>query len=383
MTKIIKRKLYLKSINREFEVHPVVAILGPRQCGKTSLARDFLAGKESFHFFDLENPRDLAKLDDPMLALEHLNGIIVIDEIQRKEDLFPVLRVLVDQNKEKRKFLILGSASRDLIKQSSESLAGRIAYLELTPFTLKEVEPKNHRSHWARGGFPLSFLSKNEQNSLRWRDSFISTFLERDIPNLGINIPAKTLRRFWTMLAHFHGQVVNFSQIANSIQSTDTTVRRYLEILEGTYMVRVLQPWYENIKKRQVKSPKIYIRDSGILHALLGVKDERELLGHPKCGASWEGYCLEEMARRLSGVEKYFWGTHGGAELDLLIMTGGKKKGFEFKFSSSPKVTKSMKAAIETLNLSELTVIIPGKEEYPLAKNVSVVGIEQIVSDIS
>ena len=380
MPKIIKRKSYLEEIRKAFEIHPVVAILGPRQCGKTTLAKQYYEKlKGDVHVFDLENPRDLTKLEEPQLALEGLEGVVVIDEIQRKEELFPLLRVLVDQKKEKIKFLILGSASRDLIKQSSETLAGRIEYLELTPFSANEIEETSLTQHWVCGGFPDSYLAKNRENSIKWRNAFITTFLERDIPNLGINIPAQTLRRFWMMLAHYHGQIINFSQIANSIQSTDTTIRRYLDILEGTFMVRVLQPWHENIKKRQVKSPKVFIRDSGILHALLSIDNYNQLLGNPICGHSWEGYCLEEISHLYANDEKYFWATHSGAELDLLIIRGEEKIGFEFKFSSTPKATKSMRAAIKTLGLTKLNVIIPGKEKIPLSSDIHAIGIEKFL----
>ena len=383
MPELIKRSVFLERINEEFQVHPVVAILGPRQCGKTTISKQYIETiKTLTSWFDLENPNDLSKLNEPMLALENLQGLIVIDEIQRREDLFPILRVLVDQDKEKkisRKFLILGSASPNLIKQSSESLAGRIGYIELPPFTLEEIKYSKQRTHWIRGGFPESYLSENDENSYKWRNAFISTFLERDIPNLGINISARTLRRFWTMLAHYHGQVINYSQIANSIQASDTAIRRYLDILENTYMVKVLAPWFENIKKRQVKSPKIYIRDSGILHSLLGLNSENQVLGHPKCGSSWEGYCLEQITNLANEKQSYFWATHAGAELDLLMLNGAKKLGFEFKFSSQPKVTKSLKLAKETLGLDEITIVTPGSEAYQLSKGIKVSGISKIL----
>ena len=381
MPKLINRNEPKDLISLALNLHPVVAVLGPRQCGKTTLCREFQKTfRGPVHTFDLEDPEDLAKLERPKLALENLEGLIVIDEIQKREELFPLLRVLVDRENSSAKFLILGSASRDLIKQSSESLAGRIQYIELTPFSLKEVGLKKNTDLWVRGGFPLSFLAKSDNESQQWRKAFISTFLERDIPNLGINIPAKTLRRFWTMLAHYHGQTLNYAELARSIGSTDSSIRRYLDILEGTFMIRLLHPWFENIKKRQVKSPKVFIRDSGILHSLLGLKNHNEILGHPKCGASWEGHCLEEIIRKFPNAEKHFWAVHSGAELDLMIEEDGKRTGFEIKYSSSPKVTRSMHQAIETLNLNEIKVITPGKSSFPISENIQAVGLEKLLA---
>jgi len=382
VSRLIERNTALESISSAFQVHPVVAVLGPRQCGKTTLCKEFLKTFEGpVQTFDLEDPEDLAKLERPKLALQNLEGLVVIDEIQKVEELFPLLRVLVDRENFNTKFLILGSASRELIKQSSESLAGRIQYIELSPLKLNEVGYQKNTELWVRGGFPLSFLAKSDVESQQWRQAFISTFLERDIPNLGINIPAKTLRRFWTMLAHYHGQTINYAELARSIQTTDSSIRRYLDILEGTFMVRLLHPWFENIKKRQVKSSKVFIRDSGILHSLLSLKDYNEILGHPKCGASWEGYCLEEIIRKYPNAEKHFWAIHSGAELDLLIEENGKRIGFEIKFSSSPKTTKSMYQAIKTLSLDKLTVVTPGKSAFPLDENIQAVGLEKLLAE--
>ena len=370
------RKHFLDKIKRAFEVHPVVAILGPRQSGKTTLARMYKEELgDTFTYFDLEDPRHLARLESPILLLEELEGTIIIDEVQRLPDLFPILRVLVDQHKNRR-FLILGSASRDLIKQSSESLAGRIQYIELPPFSLPET--KDVKKMWLRGGFPKSFLADSDKKSFEWRLAYITTFLERDIPNLGINIPAQTLHRFYSMLAHYHGNIFNASEIGNSLGISHTTCRRYLDILSGTFMVRELSPWFENIGKRQVKKPKIYFRDIGIFHSLLSIPTMKDLLNHPKLGASWEGLALEEILRfhQVPSNEAYFWAVHSEVELDLLILIDGKKVGFEFKYTDSPKITKSMTTSIETLSLDRLIVIVPGKDSYPLTKKIRVQGLE-------
>lgn len=373
-----KREKFLEEIHQAFSVHPVIALLGPRQCGKTTLAKLYQERFEEempFTYFDLENPRDLAKLSAPMLNLEDAEGCIIIDEIQRKEELFTILRVLVDQKKP-RKFLILGSASRDLIRQSSETLAGRIRYLELTPFSFTEVDHADKL--WLRGGFPRSYLAKNEEQSVEWRSAYISTFLERDIPNLGIQIPPAMLRRFWMMLAHYHGQTSNYSELGASLGISHTTIRRYLDILTGTFMMRQLQPWFENIEKRQVKSPKIYFRDSGIFHNLLGIPDRKSLQNHPKLGCSWEGFALEEIIRYHEATpdEAYFWAIHNQAELDLLILKNGKRLGFEFKYADAPELTKSMKQAFDLLHLDRLTVIFPGNERFSLAKGIEAVGFQ-------
>jgi predicted AAA+ superfamily ATPase len=333
--------------------------------------------KEKVEFFDLENPLDLARLENPMLTLSRLNNqLIVVDEIQRRPELFPVLRVLVDEPKANRKFLILGSASRDLIRQSSESLAGRIGYTELMPFSLEEIP--DCELLWLRGGFPLAYLASNSQDSYQWRQSYISTFLERDIPNLGFHIPPEQIRRFWLMLAHYHGQIFNASEIGKSLGISDQTARKYLDILVGTFMIRQLTPWFENLGKRQVKSPKIYFRDSGILHALLGIRDETQLNIHPKLGAFWEGFALEEIIRQAHATveECYFWKVQGGAELDLLIIKDGKRIGFEVKYTDRPKITPSMKIAYEDLKLDHLYLIFPGKVSFPLAEHITAHGIE-------
>lgn len=372
----MQRSSFLKQVELQMKVHSVCGVLGPRQVGKTTLARQYAKqhSQGQVHFFDLENPFDLARLAQPYTALSQLEGLVIIDEIQNVPDLFPVLRVLVDERP--RHFLILGSASRDLIHQSSETLAGRIGYVELTPFMLEEVH--DVQTLWRRGGFPRSFLAQTDEESILWRQAYITTFLERDIPNLGFKIPAAQIRRFWMMLSHAHGQIFNASDIGRSLGISDHTTRRYLDILVGTFMMRNLQPWFENIAKRQVKSPKVYFRDSGILHTLLGLNSQEAIENHPKLGASWEGFALEETIRRYKvGAEDcYFWATHSGAELDLLIFKEGKRLGFEFKYMDAPRVTPSMKIAFEDLKLDHLTVIYPGDKHYDLNNQISVKGLQ-------
>lgn len=379
------RSYYFDKIIQQFRVHPACALLGPRQVGKTTLAKEFAqqyyAG--SVRFFDLENPLDLAQLADPMLTLSQVaQKLIVIDEVQLRPDLFPVLRVLIDRSIEQRtdqKFLILGSASRDLIRQSSETLAGRIGYLELLPFSLLEVSDKSKL--WLRGGFPLSYLAETEQLSYLWRQNYITTFLERDVPNLGFAVPPMQLRRFWLMLCHYHGQIFNASEIGRSLAVSYHTTQSYLDILAGTFMVRVLPPWFENLKKRQVKSPKIYFRDSGILNSLMGISSLDQLWTNPKLGAMWEGFALEQIicAMQARPEECYFWATQASAELDLLIVKDGKKIGFEFKYTDSPKLTPSMKIAIEDLKLDYLFVVHPGVATFPMAEKITVSGLLELV----
>lgn len=375
----MQRPYYLQRIKDRFLVNSIVALLGPRQCGKTTLAQQFIKTQdETIHYFDLENPVHLAKLQEPMLALEPLEGLIVIDEIQRRPDIFPVLRVLVDQAKNRR-FLILGSASRDLIAQSSETLAGRISYLECTPFLLTELAQPQELLY--RGGYPRSLLAKNDEISFQWREDYISTFLERDIPNLGFRIPARTMRRFWMMLAHYHGQIFNSSELGTSLGVAHTTIRHYLDILVGTFMMRELTPWLANIQKRQVKKPKIYFRDSGLLLALLQITNPKALSFHPKLGAIWEGFALEQVIgkHQTSSESCFYWGIHQQSELDLLLFDQGKRLGFEFKYQDAPKVTKSMHTALECLELDTLYVIYPGTTPYTLEKRIEVIGLEDYI----
>jgi predicted AAA+ superfamily ATPase len=374
---IIPRPTDKEEIKKRLNGFPVTAILGPRQCGKTTLAKQI----HHDYYFDLENPRDASRLDQPQLALEDLNGLIVIDEIQRLPDLFPLIRFLVD-NKPNQKYLILGSASRDLIRQSSESLAGRIAFFHLGGFRMHDVGNGNLKRLWIRGGLPNSFLPSSAEQSRLWRENYIATFLERDIPQLGINIPANTLRRFWTMLAHYHGQILNYSEISRSFGISDMSVRKYIDILDGTFMVRVLRPWYANIGKRLVKQPKIYIRDSGIFHSLMSIENFDQLNSHPKLGASWEGFALECVARSITKADHdlYFWKVHSGSELDLFWQQGGKNWGIEFKYADAPRLTRSMKITIEDLELEHLWIVYPGKSDYQLAENITVLPLKDILS---
>ncbi len=376
---MIYRPHYLKSIRSGLKHSPISAILGPRQCGKTTIA-GVIAKEIKTEYFDLEDPVDLTRLENPMFTLEGIDGLVIIDEIQRKPDLFPVLRVLVDRNREKTKYLILGSASPHLVKNVSESLAGRVAFIEMDGFDIREISGDNLNKLWIRGGFPNSYLSKTDAASFRWRNDFIKTFLERDIPQLGISIPAMTIRRFWTMTAHFHGQIWNAAEFARSLGSSEGTARRYLDILSGAYVVRQLQPWFENIKKRQIKSPKIYIRDSGMLHALLSINSSKNLFQHHKYGASWEGFALEQVLKVTGAENFYFWGTHGGAELDLLLFKSGKRFGFEFKCNDAPRMTKSIKIAQQDLNLEKVFIIYPGIKSYPLDHNSFVIPLKDINS---
>ena len=369
---MIPRTAATQRIREAFRVHPVVALLGPRQAGKTTLARHY-AGDDSVTWFDLENPVDLQRLSAPLTVLQELTGLVVIDEVQRRPDLFPLLRVLVDRPNSTARFLILGSASPDLVRGASETLAGRIGLVDLAGFDVSEVGADLMHRLWTRGGFPRSFLAPDDAASVAWREGFIRTFLERDIPQLGITIPSESLRRFWTMVAHYHGQLWNGAQIGRSLGVSETTARRYLDILAGSYMVRILPPWFENLKKRQVKAPKAYLRDSGVLHALLGLKTPSAVHGHPKLGASWEGFAVEHVLALLESREAYFWATHAGAELDLLVPVGGKRFGFEFKYADAPGRTRSMLVALEDLSLEHIWVIYPGKESYAIHERISVV----------
>ena len=366
--KKVKRVHDLRQIKKLLSLFPVTAILGPRQCGKTTLAAELNAD----YAFDLENPRDLAKFKNPQLLLEEMQGTIIIDEIQRKTDSFPLLRYLVDTNK-KQKYIILGSASSELIKHSSESLAGRIGYYELGGFDLLDIGEKNYRQLWLRGGLPLAYLYTNAEKSLLWKENYITTFLEKDVPQLGINIPANTLRKFWMMLSDYHGQIINYSELGRAFGVSDTTVKKYIDILSGTFMVRILQPWHANINKRLVKNPKIYLRDSGLYHCLLTISNWHELSGSSKLGASWEGFALEQTLKALKkqSQEAFFWKTHAGAELDLFWQDKGKNWGVEFKYGDAPAATKSMHVSIADLGLEHLWVIYPGKESYKITPKIT------------
>jgi uncharacterized protein len=350
----------------------VVALTGPRQSGKTTLARQFVA-PDSSNYFDLEDPVSSARLEQPLTALSDLSGLVVIDEIQRRPDLFPILRVLADRNPLPATFLILGSASPELVHASSESLAGRIETISISGFSLAELGSEVMAQHWLRGGFPLSYLAQNDVDSFAWRKNFVQTFLERDLPQWGVRVPSATLHRFWTMLAHFHGQVWNAADPARTMGVSEPAIRRYLDVLEEVYLVRVLQPWHANLLKRQVKAPKIYFKDTGLLHSLLGIRTPFDLETHPKGGASWEGYAIEEVLKAAVPDEAYFWSTHGGAELDLLLLKDSRRIGVECKRMDAPRLTPSMRVALEDLQLDALLVIYPGSRTYSLAERVSVV----------
>ena len=374
---MILRQQALERIARAFRVHPIAALLGPRQCGKTTLAR-MLAEREPCTYFDLENPVDSRRLSVPLRALEDLSGLVVIDEVQRRPELFELFRVLVDRPRRRARFLLLGSASPQLVRGVSESLAGRIGFVDLSVLNLNEVGAQQRDRLWTRGGFPRSFLAEDEEASTAWREDFIRTFLERDIPQLGITIPSETIRRFWTMVAHYHGQVWNAAEFARSLGSAEKTARRYLDILAGAYMVRVLSPWFQNVGKRQIKAPKIFIRDTGVLHTLLQIRTLSDLQGHPKLGASWEGFALEHVIAAFGTRDAYFWATHAGAELDLLVMAQGRRLGFEFKYADAPGRSRSMLAALEDLKLEHLWIVYPGGQEYSVDEKITVCPLHQI-----
>lgn len=376
---MVKRLALLSQIRHALRRSRVVALIGPRQSGKTTLARQIVP-PDSPRYFDLEEPTSLARLAEPMTALAPLRGVIVIDEVQRRQDLFPMIRVLADRRPLSARFLILGSASPELLRQSSESLAGRMETITLPGFTLAELGTRALNRHWLRGGFPRSFLSRTHEDSLRWRNEFIQTCLERDLPQLGVSIPAQTLRRFWVMVAHYHGNIWNAAEPARSLGVSEPTVRRYLDLMTGVFLVRQLPPWHENLGKRQVKAPKVYVRDSGLLHALLGVRTDAELLHHPKCGASWEGYAIEEALNLVQPDDAYFWATHQGAELDLLLLKDGRRFGMEIKRTDAPTLTPSMRIALDDLRLEHLIVLYPGMQRYPLSARVTAVPLAEFTA---
>ena len=382
---VIPRKTHGRAVARLLRESPAVLLLGARQVGKTTLAKEIARSwSRGAHRFDLEDDRDLARLADPFLALEPLRGLVVLDEVQRRPNLFPALRVLVDRPRTPARFLLLGSASPALLQQSSETLAGRVAHYELSGFDLSEVGPADADRLWARGGFPRSFAARSGTSSYRWRDDFVHTCLARDLPALGISIPGATMERFWTMLAHYHGQVWNGSELARAFGVSHHVVRRYLEALESVFMVRSLKPWSANLKKRQVRTPKIYVRDSGLLHRLLDIRTTRELERHPKVGASWEGFVIECVLRafQVAAGSSYFWRTHTGAELDLLVQQGGRLRGFEIKRTTAPRLTRSMRSAMSDLDLSRLDVIHAGSETFPLTAGVRAVSLGRLLDDL-
>jgi len=369
---MIQRPRLLSLLRSALRRSPVVVLIGPRQCGKTTAAR-WIVEPTSPNYFDLENPASLARLTEPMTALGPLRGVVVIDEVQRRPDLFPLLRVLADRRPIRARFLILGSASPALLRQSSETLAGRVETILLAGLGLDELGDRALGRHWRRGGFPPAYLARSEADSVRWRDQFVQTFLERDLPQLGVSIAAPKLYRFWSMLAHVHANLWNAADFARSLGLSQPTVRHYLDLLTSVFMVRQLQPWHENLAKRQVKAPKVYIRDSGLLHALLGIRSEEDLQLHPKLGASWEGYAIEEVLKLVEPHDAYFWATHGGAELDLMVFKNGRRYGIEVKHQDAPTLTASIRTALADLRLEHLTVLYPGSRRYSLAERVTVV----------
>lgn len=360
---------------------PVTAILGPRQCGKTTLALQISQDRPAV-YFDAESQMDIRRLQNPEMVFSGLSGLIIIDEIQAMPELFAALRVIVDKPQNRCQFLILGSASPHIIKNTSETLAGRIEFIDMAGFNLQELGSDTWKTLWVRGGFPKSYLAKDDRGSIAWREGFIRTFLQRDIGQLGIRISPTAMRKFWTMLAHYHGQTWNASRIAASMGLSDKTVRSYLDILTETYMIRQLVPWYENIGKRQVKSPKVYFRDTGLLHNLLSLEDYHAITGHPQAGASWEGFAMEQVLELLRPPEAYFWTTYGQAELDLFFIMNNRRYGLEFKFSEAPEITKSMQISIESLKLDKLFVVYPGDQEYPVDSKITVCPIDKVKARI-
>ena len=374
---MIQRSTIQSRIAKSLDRAPGVALLGPRQCGKTTLARE-LAREAGARIYDLENPEDAAALQNPLMALGSATGLVVLDEVQRKPELFPVLRVLMDRPGMPAKFLLLGSASPFVVRGVTESLAGRVSLIDLQGFSLEEVGEAHQTNLWERGGFPRSFLSENTVASFDWRRDFIRTFVEKDFAALGMGATPSSLGRLWQMVAHYHGQSLNASEIGRSLGESYKTIQRHLEMLEGGFMIRLLRPWYENIGKRLVRSPKLYVKDSGLLHALLGIGTRDVLLGHPKLGASWEGFALEQVLMHFPRTDAWYWGTQGGSELDLLLMSEGKRWGFEFKCNDAPSSSKSMHSAIESLGLEHLWVIYPGERDYPLTDQITAMPLRRI-----
>ena len=379
---MIRRTSILSALNNALARSRVVVLVGPRQSGKTTLARKLLA-EDSLNYFDLEDPTSLARLDEPMTALRPLKGLVVIDEIQRRPDLFPVLRVLADRRGAPARFLILGSASGNLMRQTSESLAGRMERIAIGGFSLAELGPKAEQNLWLRGGLPLSYLSESNVNSIEWRKNFMQTLLERDFPQWGVRVAATALQRFWTMVAHYHGQVWNSAEPARSLGVSESTTRRYLDLLTDAFMIRQLQPYYANLKKRQVKSPKIYVRDSGLLHQLLGIGSMKSLYSHPKAGASWEGFVIEQILLREPHDEVFFWATHQGAEIDLILRRGDALYGVECKRADTPRLTPSIRIALDNLNIKRVFVIYPGIHRFPLSSQVEVVPLQALSKGVS
>jgi hypothetical protein len=374
---MIERRRLLDRVIGALARSPVVALVGPRQCGKTTLARQLLS-PDSVNYFDLEDPASLARLDEPMTALRSLSGLVVIDEVQRRPELFPILRVLADRAEAPSRFLVLGSASGDLLRQSSESLAGRLERVAMSGFTLFELGPEAEGALWLRGGLPPAYLATDDTASSIWRRNMIQSLLERDLPQWGVRAPAAALRRFWSLLAHYHGQVWNAAEAARALGFGESTARRYLDLLSDALMVRQLQPYYANIAKRQVKSPKVYVRDSGLLHHLLGIEGEKALLDHPKAGASWEGFAIEQVLETEPHDEAFFWATHQGAEIDLVLRWGSELFGVECKRADAPRLTPSIHSALSDLGLRRVALIYPGDRRYPLSDRVEAVPLRSL-----
>lgn len=371
---MILRDKSLHAVTVALGRNPIAALLGPRQVGKTTLARQVRdAWSGPTHVFDLEDPAAVSALESPVAVLEPLRGLVVIDEIQRAPQLFPVLRVLADRSDAATRFLLLGSAAPQFVKAASESLAGRVEFVELGGLSLEETGREALERLWCRGGFPRSFLAASDVDSASWREHFVRTFLERDLPQLGLSIPALRMRRFWTMVAHYHAQTWNHAEVAASLDVDEKTTRRYLEVLAGAFMLRVLPPWFENVAKRQRRAPKVYFRDTGLLHTLLRIGSTAELTTHPRLGASWEGFALEQIARRFQGADLYSWSVHSGPELDLLAFDRQRRLGFEFKFSDAPRLTRAMEQSVKLLSLDHLAVVYPGERRYPLSEKIEVV----------
>lgn len=374
----MKRPVLANDLAKALKRSRVVALIGPRQCGKTTLLQS-VVGKDSANYFDLEDPESLARLNEPMTALRDLRGVVAIDEVQRRPDLFPILRVLADRKPLPARFLLSGSAAPALLQQSSESLAGRLEIIEVGGFQLADVGGKNLDKHWQRGGLPLAYLARTSDDSFVWRRQFIRTFLQHDLPQLGIAVAPPAMSRFWAMLAHYHGNIWNAADPARSLGVGESTVRRYLDALSGVLMVRQLKPWHENLGKRQVKAPKVYVRDSGLLHALLGIRTARDLLTHPKAGAAWEGYAIEEILKAVQPDDAYYWATYQGAELDLLLFLKGRRVGIEIKRTDAPTMTPSMRSALQDLKLDKLIVAYPGTRTYPMGDRTSAMPLSRLL----
>jgi hypothetical protein len=379
---MIERAELIATLKKALSRSRVVVLTGPRQCGKTTLARRLLS-ETSVNYFDLEDPTDLDRLAEPMTALRPLKGLIVIDEVQRWPDIFPILRVLADRRDNTARFLILGSASGDLLRQTSESLAGRMERVTIGGFSLKELGAEAEQTLWLRGGLPLSYLARNEADSKAWRKSFIQTLLERDFPQWGVRVPAVALLRFWTMLAHYHGQTWNASVPARAMGVSESTARRHLDLLTDALVVRQVHPYHANISKRQVKAPKLYLRDTGLLHQLLGIGALKDLMSHPKVGASWEGFAIEQVLMVEPHEEVFFWSTHQGAEIDLILRRGGKLLGVECKRTDSPRMTPSIRIALEDVGLARVAVLYPGTKRFPVSERVEAVPVRALAKGSS